>query len=79
MRERFLGDAVYFVPALLTSQAHVRAGDDAFVYRFDWTHLARTPAWSLRMASTSFVRDVGDAERFPPSAAIARHRTSALP
>jgi len=43
-----LGDAIYVVPALLTSQAHVRAGDDAFVYRFDWTQLSRTPAWSLR-------------------------------
>ena len=36
LRERFLTDAVYTVPALRTAEAHRRAGGAAFVYRFEW-------------------------------------------
>jgi para-nitrobenzyl esterase len=36
LRERFLTDAIYRVPALRTALAHKAAGGQAFVYRFDW-------------------------------------------
>jgi para-nitrobenzyl esterase len=37
LREAFLTDAVYAVPALRTARAHTAAGARAFAYRFDWT------------------------------------------
>jgi para-nitrobenzyl esterase len=36
LRERFLTDAIYRVPAVRTALAHNAAGGQAFVYRFDW-------------------------------------------
>ena len=37
LRERFLTDAIYRVPAVRTALAHIAAGGQAFAYRFDWT------------------------------------------
>src|ERR1700748_2583023 len=36
LRERFLSDAIYVVPAWRTAMAHVEAGGKAFFYEFAW-------------------------------------------
>lgn len=36
LRERFLTDAIYRVPAVRTALAQIGAGGPAFAYRFDW-------------------------------------------
>jgi para-nitrobenzyl esterase len=37
LRERFLSDAVYAVPAVRAARAHAEAGGAAWLYRFDWS------------------------------------------
>ena len=37
LRERFLSDAIYIVPAWRTAMAHARAGGKVFFYQFAWT------------------------------------------
>ena len=36
LRERFLSDAIYFVPAWRTAAAHAKAGGKVFFYQFAW-------------------------------------------
>lgn len=70
LREKFLNDAVYGVPALRTARAHAGAGGRAFLYRFDWAppgDLARLGA--AHGFDEAFVWNVADEARFPPCAA----------
>ena len=69
LRERFLGDAVYAVPAMRTAKAHAAAGGAAFLYRFDWS----PPGALSKLGAThgfdeAFVWNVADPVRFPLAA-----------
>jgi para-nitrobenzyl esterase len=68
LREKFLGDAIYVVPAIRTAETHASAAGVAYLYRFDWTppdpyaHLGASHAFD-----EAFIWNVVDAGRFPPS------------
>ena len=69
LREKFLSDAVYAVPALRTAQAHGRGGGDAFLYRFDWAPSGGNAGLGAAHGfDEAFVWDVADAARFPLAA-----------
>ena len=66
LREKFLSDAVYGVPALRTALAHRHAGGRAFLYRFDWS----APGVGARLGAAhgfdeAFVWNAADPRRFP--------------
>ncbi len=83
LRERFLSDAVYTVPALRTARAHAAAGGRAFLYRFDW---APPEPFTALGASHSFdeafvwnvVEEFRPAMQDPIAPALANEMSSAL-
>ena len=85
LREKFLSDAVYVVPALRTAKAHVCGGGDAFLYRFDWTPFGGNAGLGAAHSfDEAFVWDVADAAQLPlaegdaSAAALGRDMSSAL-
>ena len=69
LRERFLSDAVYGVPARRTALAHAEAGGGAFLYRFDWSPPGAGAAFGASHGfDEAFVWNAADAERFPLTA-----------
>ena len=69
LREKFLCDAVYGLPALRTALAHADGGGDAFVYRFDWTAPGAGAALGAAHGfDEAFVWNAADPARFPLSA-----------
>jgi para-nitrobenzyl esterase len=85
LRERFLTDAIYRVPAVRTALTHTAVGGQAFVYRFDWT----SPVFDGRLGAMhgldeAFVWGVTDPaqagllEDTPETRSIAHEMTTAL-
>ena len=75
LREKFLTDAVYGVPARRTALAHAGAGGAAFLYRFDWS----PPGAAARLGAShdfdeAFVWNVAHSELFPLAAGDERAR-----
>ncbi|WP_158815733.1 carboxylesterase/lipase family protein [Methylocapsa sp. S129] len=69
LREKFLSDAVYGVPALRTALAHGDAGGAAFLYRFDWSAPGAAAALGASHGfDEAFVWNAADARRFPLAA-----------
>ena len=69
LREQFLSDAVYGVPALRTALAHVSAGGHAFLYRFDWSaHGAGAWLGAAHSFDEAFVWNCANARDFPLAA-----------
>jgi para-nitrobenzyl esterase len=66
LREKFLTDAVYAVPAFRTALAHTQAGGKAFLYRFDWSACGAGSAFGASHGfDEAFVWNVADPIRFP--------------
>jgi para-nitrobenzyl esterase len=65
LRERFLSDAVYGVPALRTAFAHTEGGGDAFLYRFDWSAPGAAALGASHGFDEAFVWNAVSPERFP--------------
>ena len=69
LRERFLSDAVYGVPALRTALAHRDAGGASFLYRFDWSAPGAAAALGASHGfDEAFIWNAADATRFPLAA-----------
>ena len=69
LRERFLSDAVYSVPAQRTAFAHAEAGGGAFLYRFDWSPPGASAALGASHGfDEAFVWNAADAKHFPLTA-----------
>jgi para-nitrobenzyl esterase len=66
LREKFLGDAVYVLPAIRTAQAHENAAGAAHLYRFDWTPPGENAILGAAHGlDETFVWNVADAARSP--------------
>jgi para-nitrobenzyl esterase len=86
LREHFLTDAVYRLPAVRTALAHAHSGGAAYLFRFDWTpvgeHAARFGA--AHGFDEPFVWGVDPPERLPlmvgsrNAATLARQMSDAL-
>lgn len=69
LRERFLSDAVYGVPARRTALAHAQVGGAAFLYRFDWSPPgAGAVLGASHGFDEAFVWNAAAAEHFPLTA-----------
>jgi len=69
LREKFLSDAVYGVPARRTALAHAEVGGAAFLYRFDWSPPGASAAFgALHGFDEAFVWNAADPEHFPLAA-----------
>lgn len=85
LRERFLTDAIYRVPAVRTVLTHIGAGGSAFAYRFEWVSPVMDGSLgAMHGLDEAFVWGVAEPERSglvvdtPKTRRLAQEMTTAL-